>query len=208
MASGASYAATAAALPPPEPPGIRSRSHGFFVEPYAEYSVEEPIANSSMLVLPIITVPASRSRSTIVASYGGCQPSRIFEPAVVGTPLVAITSFTATGTPASGPVTSPRSTRSAAASAPARSTCRNACTWSSTAPIRSRCAVVTSTAETSRLLILPASSAADIRVRSVTASVLLVQDARDPETALEGVRRPGERLLLRQARLRLVVAVH
>ena len=44
------------------------------------------MANSSMLVLPSMTVPAARSRSTIVASYGGRQPSRIFEPAVVGTP--------------------------------------------------------------------------------------------------------------------------
>src|SRR5262249_38054577 len=103
----------AAALPPPEPPGMRPRSHGLLVGPYAEYSVDEPIANSSMLVLPSITVPAARSRSTIVASYGGRQPSRIFDAAVVGTPLVAITSLTATGTPASGPVTSPLSTRSA-----------------------------------------------------------------------------------------------
>src|SRR3954451_5174494 len=77
--SGASYAARAAALPPPEPPGIRSRSHGLRVGPYAEYSVEEPMANSSMLVLPSITVPAARSRSTIVASYGGGPPPRAFE---------------------------------------------------------------------------------------------------------------------------------
>src|SRR5881409_1333131 len=51
-ASGAMKAATAAAEPPPEPPGMRSRSHGLRVGPYAECSVEDPIANSSMLVLP------------------------------------------------------------------------------------------------------------------------------------------------------------
>src|SRR5580765_5412340 len=101
MASGASYAATAAAEPPPEPPGIRARSHGLRVGPYAECSVEEPIANSSMLVLPRITRPASRSRVTRVASYGGRQPSRIRDPAVEGSPLVTTTSLTATGTPAS-----------------------------------------------------------------------------------------------------------
>ena len=39
-----------------------------WVPPYAECSVEEPIANSSMLVLPRIGRPATRSRSTTVAS--------------------------------------------------------------------------------------------------------------------------------------------
>src|SRR5215218_10981364 len=94
IASGASYAATAAALPPPEPPGIRSRSHGLWVLPNAECSVLEPIANSSMLVLPRIGSPASRRRVVMVASYGGTHPSRIREPHVVGRPLVAITSLT------------------------------------------------------------------------------------------------------------------
>ena len=40
-------AATAAAEPPDEPPGTRARSHGFSVGPNAEFSVDEPIANSS-----------------------------------------------------------------------------------------------------------------------------------------------------------------
>src|SRR5687768_13324505 len=122
IASGASYAARLAADPPPEPPGIRVRSHGLNVGPYAEYSVDEPIANSSMFVLPSITRPASRSRATTVESYGGTHPSRIFEPQVVGTPRVAITSLTAIGTPASGPSAVPAarasSTARAAASAP------------------------------------------------------------------------------------------
>src|SRR6478735_11902417 len=83
--SGASNAATAAEEPPEEPPGIRVRSHGLPVAPYAEFSVDEPIANSSMLVLPRITMSASRSLRVTVASYGGRQPSRIFEPQVVGT---------------------------------------------------------------------------------------------------------------------------
>src|SRR5688500_19579382 len=107
MARGAMKAATAAAEPPPEPPGIRSRSHGLRVGPYAECSVEEPIANSSMLVLPRIGSPASRSLVTTVASYGGIQPSRIFEPQVVGSPEVASTSLTAIGTPSSGEAGSP-----------------------------------------------------------------------------------------------------
>ena len=57
-----------AAEPPPEPPGMRSRSHGLCVAPYAECSVDEPIANSSMLVLPSGTSPAARIRATTVAS--------------------------------------------------------------------------------------------------------------------------------------------
>ena len=81
IASGASNAASAAAEPPPEPPGMRAVSHGLRVGPYAECSVDEPMANSSMFVLPRIVIPAARSRAVTVASYGGRQPSRIFEPA-------------------------------------------------------------------------------------------------------------------------------
>ena len=67
-ASGANPAATAAADPPDEPPGTRPRSWGFRVGPKAEVSVEEPMANSSMLVFPTTTAPARRSRVTTVAS--------------------------------------------------------------------------------------------------------------------------------------------
>src|SRR6516162_10883621 len=99
-ASGASLAATAADDPPDEPPGTRSRSHGLRLGPNAEFSVDEPMANSSMLVLPRMIAPACFSRRVIVASYGGCQPSRMREPHVVGIPAVVNTSLTATGTPA------------------------------------------------------------------------------------------------------------
>jgi hypothetical protein len=44
------------------------------------------MANSSMLVLPRITMSASSSRWVTVALYGGIQPSKIFEPQVVGAP--------------------------------------------------------------------------------------------------------------------------
>src|SRR5258708_6578954 len=100
---------------------------------------------------------------------------------------VVITSLSASGTPASGPSGSPwlrlRSTSAAAARAPSAATCRKACTSSSTAAIRSRCARVTSAA-------MP----------------VLRQDARDPELA--ELRRRGLRqnLLGRQARLHDVVA--
>src|SRR3954471_14933905 len=69
-APGTSRGETAAALPPDDPPGVRERSHGFRLGPYALFSVDEPIANSSMLSLPVMTAPAARSLRTTVASYG------------------------------------------------------------------------------------------------------------------------------------------
>ena len=63
-----SPAATAAAEPPEEPPGIVAGSQGLRVAPKAEFSVEEPIANSSRFVLPRKTAPAARRRSTTAAS--------------------------------------------------------------------------------------------------------------------------------------------
>ena len=52
IAQGASRPATVAAEPPDEPPGTRSRSHGLSTGPKPEFSFDEPIANSSMFVLP------------------------------------------------------------------------------------------------------------------------------------------------------------
>src|SRR5437762_934007 len=101
MAMAASNAAIDADDPPPDPPGMRAWSHGLCVGPKAEFSVDEPIANSSMLVLPRIGKPASRSLRVTVASYGGIQPSRVREPQVVGMPWVVSTSLSASGTPAS-----------------------------------------------------------------------------------------------------------
>src|SRR5437660_10825161 len=86
--SGAYPAAAAAAEPPLDPPGTRDGSRGLRVGPNAEFSVDEPMANSSRLVLATGTAPAARTRSTTVAVYGGHQPSRIFDEHVVGTPRV------------------------------------------------------------------------------------------------------------------------
>ncbi len=63
-------AATAAALPPEEPPGTRrfsgsfARLHGFSTGPKAEVVLDEPMANSSRLSLPRNTAP-SRSRLAV-----------------------------------------------------------------------------------------------------------------------------------------------
>src|SRR3989344_8965382 len=96
----AMLAATAAAEPPDDPPGTRSKSLGLRVNLKPEFSVELPIANSSILVLPIITAPASRNLRETVASYEAVYSLRILEPAVVGYPLYKITSFNAMGAPA------------------------------------------------------------------------------------------------------------
>src|SRR5579885_2431568 len=101
-AHGTSLAATAAALPPEEPPGVRAVSHGLRAGPNALFSLDEPIANSSMFVLPTTTASAARRRSTTAASYGGTYSPSILDPAVERSPRVQMASFTATGTPARG----------------------------------------------------------------------------------------------------------
>ena len=70
-AQSASPAATAAAEPPLEPPGTVARSQGLCVVWNAEFSVEEPMANSSRLVLPSITTWSSHTWRTAVAVYTG-----------------------------------------------------------------------------------------------------------------------------------------
>jgi len=64
-------AATAAAEPPLEPPGTLLKSQGFLVFLKAEVSVEAPMVNSSVFTFPRITLPASFSFATEVASNDG-----------------------------------------------------------------------------------------------------------------------------------------
>ncbi len=59
---GPSPAATAAAAPPLEPPGVRSRSQGLRVRPKSGLSVSALWPNSEVLVLPRMTAPAARRR--------------------------------------------------------------------------------------------------------------------------------------------------
>ena len=79
------------------------------------------MANSSILVLPNITKPASLQFSTTCASYGEIKLSSILEPQVVLTPLVQKISFCAMGTPVKGPA-SPLAILASAARA-----CSSAC---------------------------------------------------------------------------------
>ena len=133
-------AATAAALPPLEPPGLRSVFHGLRVIPKAGPSVSPMIASSGQLVLPMTTAPAARSRRTSSLS---CDAGVKFAavPQVVTSPVTSSTSFTAIGTPSSGRSSpAPRRPSACCASTSARSsmTLRNAFSCGSSRSIRSR----------------------------------------------------------------------
>src|SRR5205085_8411454 len=93
-------AATAAAEPPDEPPATQSRFHGLRVTPNAECSVDEPMANSSRLVLATMDQPFARRGCTTGASKGERKSGRMRDPHVVGISVVTMLSLMAMGTPA------------------------------------------------------------------------------------------------------------
>src|SRR5207247_10671446 len=88
-------AATAAAAPPDEPPGTRLKSRGLCTGFQAEFSFDEPMANSSQFSFPRTIAPAASSLDTVVQSYGGMYVPNIFDPAVVRALFVTITSLRA-----------------------------------------------------------------------------------------------------------------
>ncbi|PQM44147.1 hypothetical protein C1Y40_05692 [Mycobacterium talmoniae] len=103
--SGAIPAATAAALPPEEPPAVRLESAGLRVTPHSGLSVTPFHANSGVVVLPMITIPSRRIWSTAGVSSGhGPAGSVSREPRSVGHPAVRNTSLIAIGTPSSRPL--------------------------------------------------------------------------------------------------------
>ena len=66
-ANGTIPAATAAAEPPLEPPATSASFQGLRTAPKQEFSLDEPIPNSSRLVLPTTRAPAACRRATAVA---------------------------------------------------------------------------------------------------------------------------------------------
>src|SRR5438477_783805 len=184
-------AATATAEPPADPPGTRSVPQGLRVGPNAEFSVEEPMANSSQLVLPTNTAPAPRRRATAVPSYGGTKFSRMREAAVVRTPRVENTSFSAIGMPSSGESGSPRARRWSAAAAWRRAssslTVRNACSRGSVSAMRSSDASVSSAAESSRRRRRSAAVASVSEERSSFRPPPSLDDLRNPEEVFPAV---------------------
>ncbi len=67
-ATGRMPAATAAAAPPEEPPGVRDGSHGLRVGPKRRGSVTGTMPNSGAEVRPMEMKPASRKRRTMLSS--------------------------------------------------------------------------------------------------------------------------------------------
>src|SRR5437867_11745756 len=81
-------AASAAADPLLDPPGVRERFHGFFASGKAPPSPALPNENSGSFVLPASTPPAAFNRATTVASKSGTKSRSTGEFAVVLMPLV------------------------------------------------------------------------------------------------------------------------
>src|SRR5207302_8626164 len=106
-------AAIAAASPPLEPPGDRSRSYGLFVRPYTGLSVALPPPHGGQFVFPSRIPPAARTRATTVASRARTYVVRSATPSAATRPAVSITSLTVNGTPCSGPPGCARAARSA-----------------------------------------------------------------------------------------------
>ena len=103
--SGPMPAATAAAVPPDEPPGVLLGSHGLRVMPVSGELVSPLQPNSGVPVLPSSTAPASRRRAVAGASTSqGWSGSTVRLPRSVGQPRVRIRSLIDAGTPSSGPI--------------------------------------------------------------------------------------------------------
>ena len=98
IATGHMPAATAAADPLEEPPGVWARFHGLRVGGGSKH------ANCVVTVLPSITAPAPRNKPTSSASRPTGGPCVISgEPAPVIIPLTSTMSLMPIGIPCSGP---------------------------------------------------------------------------------------------------------
>ena len=100
IAKATSPAAVAAPGPADDPLDVVSGSHGLRVDPPNH---TPPCASDPIDSFAQSTAPASRSRSTIVASTSGTRSSNGFAPHVVLMPLVSNRSFAPQGMPCSGP---------------------------------------------------------------------------------------------------------
>ena len=123
IATAHRLAETATPEPELEPQGLRSGANGFrhwpprALHPLVERS-ERKLAHSDRFVLPRITAPASRMRSTTNASRAGATSPSASDPAVVRMrSAVSMLSFTSTGIPCSGPRSFPSRRSSSIASA-------------------------------------------------------------------------------------------
>src|SRR5215216_43971 len=107
-ASGPRPAATAAAAPPLDPPGVLARFHGLNEGPKTRFPESPFHPSSGVLVFPNMTTPAAYNRSTTGASSSGTQSGSINEPRAVRMPRVGVRSLIEVGIPANGGASSPR----------------------------------------------------------------------------------------------------
>src|SRR5919107_2795490 len=107
-ATGTMPAATAAAAPPEDPPGVRLRFHGLRVGPNSADSVTPLDPNSGVLVLPKTTTPASSQRCTIVLVCAAFRPTSARHPSEIGRPAsLWYRPLGREGAPADGPHSRP-----------------------------------------------------------------------------------------------------
>ena len=185
-ASGAKPAATAAADPPLEPPGHARRV--VRVAGRAERRVLGRRAHRELVEVGLAdrrSPPAATHALDDGRVYGGRQPSRMRDEHVVGMPRVHRLSLSATGTPASGPGSSPRGDRGVdrvgGGHAPRRPSTRlNAWSSGSRASIDGE-VLLDDVAR--RALARPATAGRDVDGRVAHGRV---QDPRDPEAAVLG----------------------
>ena len=115
--------ATAAAVPPDEPPGVRPCSHGLWVVPFSTVRVTFTPPNSDAVVWPTRTAPPrSRARPGFVLVTVAISSRKTTQAWVSGHPSTWSSSFTPIGTPPNGFDTS---AERAAASACSRCRCEN-----------------------------------------------------------------------------------
>jgi hypothetical protein len=103
-ASGTTPVATATAEPPEDPPAERLGSCGLRTGPKTGLLLVIPSASSCRLVLPTTAAPAARRHPTACWSRPGRDARSAGVPPLVGRSEVSRLSFTARGTPASGPL--------------------------------------------------------------------------------------------------------
>ena len=87
--TGDSPAATAAADPPDEPPGVLVGSHGLFVRPNSSLTVWMSYSHEARLVFPTMIAPAARSRAATVPSRSGMRSPGTRTPMVDRSPFTA-----------------------------------------------------------------------------------------------------------------------
>src|SRR5680860_1474108 len=98
---------TAAAEPPDEPPGVRSRFQGLRVTPWRGELVKLGIPNSGAVVSPTTTAPAARRRATSAQSCAASSSRYSIDAWVSGRPSAWASYLTPSGTPANGPGSAP-----------------------------------------------------------------------------------------------------